>query len=94
MEKSRASNKISSNQTLKRRKKDLLCNNFASITALEETLPIITNDSGEDPCSCIKQHFNQENDFSILLAFKTRKQETVQVFMTKLFYYHLVIIKS
>lgn len=50
----RASNKISSNQTFNQGKKDFFCNNFASITASEETLPMIKNVSREDPGNCFR----------------------------------------
>lgn len=51
---SRASNKISSIQTLSQTKRDFFCDNFASITASEETLPMIKKVSRDEPCSCFR----------------------------------------
>lgn len=48
----RASSWNSSNQTSAWDRKDLHCTNFDSITASEETLPMIRNVSEEDPCIC------------------------------------------
>lgn len=48
----RASNITSSNQTFNQLAKDLLPDNFASITASDDTFPMMRNVSSEDPCNC------------------------------------------
>lgn len=48
---SRISSKILSNFTLNQVKSDLLCDIFASMTASEETFPMIKNVSRDDPCN-------------------------------------------
>ena len=50
--KNRASNITSSNQAFSQHVNDLFSDNFASITASDDTFPIMRNVSSEDPCNC------------------------------------------
>ena len=63
--KSRTSNKISSKKTFNQHNNDLFCNDLASMTASDETFPMIRNVWREDACNCsINISINVVQDFT------------------------------